>query len=239
MTESSSPFQRIDQKSVVDAVREQMRTLIRDGSLKPGDQLPAEKELAQRLNVSRATLREALHTMIGEGLLEVRRGQGTFVRELSSSDAIQSQVVTLLLQPEDMAEVQDVRRILEPEIAARVALRADEKLFTQMEELLDELEAMVSRGESIFEMAWDFHRMLAHASGNGVLAKFIDILYEMIAESEGPLYEKYFDFQHEINEHRKLLAVIRGRSASEARAAMLAHLDTVDEGLDQALKAEG
>ena len=239
MTESSSPFQRIDQASIVDAVRNQLLTLIQDGTLKPGDQLPAEKELAQQLHVSRSALREAIHIMIGEGLLEVYRGQGTFVREASSSGAIQSDVVTLLLKTEDMAEVQEVRRILEPEIAARVALRGDETLFDQLEGLLDELAERLERGESIFSKAWDFHRMLAHASDNGVLAKVIDILYEMIAEAEKPLYDKYFDFEHEITEHRQLLKAIRNGSPQEARAAMIAHLESVDEELDKALESEG
>jgi GntR family transcriptional repressor for pyruvate dehydrogenase complex len=232
------PFQRIHQKTVVEEVRGQVLAMIRRGDLTPGAQLPPEKDLARILSVSRTALREALHIMVGEGLLEVRRGQGTFVREPSSSAAIQSEVVTLLLQPEDLEEVQEARRILEPEIAARVAASGTAEDFQRIEAVLDEMRRRADSGETIFEMAWDFHHVLAQASGNEVIAKLVDILYQMIWAAEKPLYERYFDIETEIDDHRALLEVIRRGSPDQARAAMLAHLVSVDEELHRALEAD-
>ena len=107
-------FNLVGQKSVVESIRDQVYALIRGAELIPGAKLPSEKELMQQLGVSRPALREAIHRMVGEGLLEVRPGRGTYVREPTSAAAIQADVVSLLLMPEDLKDIQEVREILEP-----------------------------------------------------------------------------------------------------------------------------
>ena len=83
-------FSRITEKSVVEAILEQVRTLILDGELAPSSCLPPETTLSKKLGVSRQSVREALRVLIGEGLLEARQGEGIYVREPSSADAIHS-----------------------------------------------------------------------------------------------------------------------------------------------------
>ncbi len=207
----------MEQRSVVDLVRHQLVELIRDGKLKSGAQLPSENDLRETLGVSRPALREAIHMLVGEGLLEVRRGHGTFVREPTSSSAIQAEVLSLLLLPEDLHEIQDARRLIEPEIAARAASIASDEDLDDLEDLLDEMERIARSGESIFETAWEFHRQLARAVGNKAIVKIVDTLYEAIRAAERPLYDRHFDPIEDIQEHRLLLEVIRQRDASCAR----------------------
>lgn len=231
-------FNLVAQKSVVESIRDQVHSLIRGAELIPGAKLPSEKELMQQLGVSRPALREAIHRMVGEGLLEVRPGRGTYVREPTSAAAIQADVVSLLLMPEDLKEIQEVREILEPEIAARVAVRATERDLDDLEEILKEMEEAVRAGRSIFDLAWHFHRRLPKAAGNVVMAKIVDIIYEMIRAYEQPLYDQYFDAQQELCDHRELTQVLRARDPERARAAMKAHLEGVNAHLSNAVVAE-
>lgn len=231
-------FKPVDQKSVVKAIRDQIGSLILGGQLSPGSKLPSEKELMRQLGVSRPTLREAIHMMVGEGLLEVRPGRGTYVREPSSAGAIRAGVVSLLLMPGDLEEIQEVRAILEPEIAARVAERATQKELDDLDAILDEMQAFILAGRSVFDLAWSFHRRLSELAGNSAMAKIVDILYEMIRVSQQPLYDQHFDPQQELCDHRELVQVLGKRDPGLARAAMKAHLKAVSEKLGDALVVE-
>jgi len=232
-------FRMVDQRSVVDSVRQQLIEQLRYGKLKPGSQLPSEKDLGATMGVSRPALREAIHTLVGEGLLEIRRGHGTFVKEPTSSSAIQAEVLSLLLLPEDLQEIQDARRLIEPEIAAQAAILASDDELDALEALLDEMERIARAGESIFETAWGFHRELARVAGNKTIAKIVDILYEAIRVAERPLYDLHFDPLEDIQEHRSLLEVIKQRDANRAYQAMINHLGDVEEGLGRAIGHEG
>jgi len=224
-------FKPIGPKSVVGAIHEQIRSRILEGHLKPGSRLPSEKDLIQQLGVSRPTLREAISMMVGEGLLEIRPGSGTYVREPTSAAAIQGDVVSLLLMPEDLMEIQEVRGILEPEIAARVAKGATEEDLDYLEAITNEMEETMREGQSLFELAWSFHRRLARLADNSAMAKIVDIIYEMIKIHEQPLYDRYFDPLQEICDHRELVHVLRRRDPEQARAAMKAHLDATSAKL--------
>jgi GntR family transcriptional repressor for pyruvate dehydrogenase complex len=229
-------FRAIEQKSVGEALRQQLLSLMREGKLKPGTKLPPEKVLMVDFGVSRPALREAIHTLVGLGLLDVRRGQGTFVRAPSSSGAIRSDVVSLLLLSEDLKELQDIRRILEPELAVRVVQRATEEELDDLEMILDDMEEALNRGQSIYESAWAFHRSFAQAAGNSAMAKILDVLYEMLRVAEAPIYERHFDPRQDILEHRQLLNTFRKRDPALARAAMVQHINFVEDGLNRALE---
>lgn len=229
----------IEQMSVVEAIQQQIRSLILGGDLKPGSRLPSEKDLVQQLRVSRPALREAIHMMIGEGLLEIQPGLGTYVREPTSAAAIRADVISLLLMPEDLRELQEVREILEPEVAALVAKRATEEDLNDLDGIMEEMEKAIRNEESIFELAWSFHRRLPRLAGNSAMAKIVDIVYEMIKTVEQPLYDRYFDPQQEVHDHRELVQVFRRQDPVEARAAMEAHLDATSKKLSDAFLAGG
>lgn len=218
-------FKSIGPMSVVGAIHEQIRSRILEGHLKPGSRLPPEKDLIQQLGVSRPALREAISMMVGQGLLEIKPGLGTYVREPTSAAAIQADVVSLLLMPEDLRKIQEVREILEPEVAAWVTERATGEDLDDLEGITDEMEEVIAKEDSIFELAWTFHRRLATLTGNSAMAKIVDVIYEMIKIYEQPLYDRYFDPQQEICDHRELVQVFRRRDPDQARAAMKAHID--------------
>lgn len=228
---------RIASKSIVEAVLEQVRSLILDGELAPNSCLPPETTIARQLGVSRQSVREALRILLGEGLLDVRQGDGIYVRQPSTADAIQDGVLQLLLMSEELWEIQELRRTLEPAVAERAAVRATNEDFNRMEEVLRGMERKAIHGESLFELAWEFHRALAKAAGNKSMTKVVQVISEMIRRAEGPLYDSYFDPWQEIKDHRDLLTAIRSRDLTVAREAMKAHLQSVDDRLSRALKS--
>ena len=231
-------FTPLAHKSIVEAIRGQIMSLLLDRRLLPGDRLPPEKEMSQQFNVSRPALREALRTLVGEGLLETRRGQGTFVREPSTGTVIQSELANLLLMSEDLREIQDVRRIIEPVIASRAAVNATEDDLTELKDILREMEEVDRSGGSIFDLAWDFHHRLSQAAGNSAMTTIVAILYEMIRAAERPLYDRHFDTSVDIRNHRRLLEVIAQRDPEQEGITRVDHFGEVDEASSSAIEEE-
>jgi GntR family transcriptional repressor for pyruvate dehydrogenase complex len=236
--EIANMFSPVSQASVVQVLREQVRALILRGDLVPGAKLPVEKELIKQLRVSRPALREALRALVGEGLLDIRPGRGTFVREPSSAGAIRADMVELLLRSEDIEEIQEVRRLLEPEIAARVARLACDQDLEGLGVILARAKADPPEGLNAFDAGWTFHRRMAQVAGNSAMAKILDVIYEMIKASEKRLYDRHFDPSLDLQEHWQILDVLKKRDPDLARAKMKSHMDFVGDHLNSALLAE-
>jgi GntR family transcriptional regulator, transcriptional repressor for pyruvate dehydrogenase complex len=228
-------FESIQQPSIVESVHRQIRKLILGRKLPPGSRLPTESVLMKELGVSRPALREAVRMLVGEGLLEVIHGKGTFVCEVNAASAIQGSVLQILIESNELSEILEARMILEPEIAARAAQNITESGLVELEEILQETEFRLRKGQSLFEITWDFHKKLADVAGNSALAQIIKILYEMIKTAQQPLYDLYFDPAQELDEHRGLLDTIRRGKPDQAREVMREHLTLVNQRTMQVL----
>jgi len=239
--EENKIFKQIDKKTVIERIRDQILSLIYEGKLLAGNKLPSETELMKIFGVSRPAVREAIHVMIGEGILEIKHGKGTYVRELSSASAIKSEVVNLLLKSanfEEILDVLEVRATLEPAIAARVAQYASAEDFEDMEKILDQCEEAIHKGDFNLDMPWNFHKRVSEAAGNSIMAKMLVILYEMIKAYEVGLYDIYFDPMEDLAGHRKLLEEIKSKDPERARKAMLEHFEDFKQNLTSALQIE-
>ena len=231
-------FSPIAQTSVVEAILTQVRSLILEGDLAPKACLPPETAIAKKLGVGRQSVREALRILVGEGLIEIRKGEGAYVRQPTAAGAIQPRVLQLLLASEELWEIQELRRVLEPAIAEKAAERGSNEDFERVETILRHMEKKALMGESVFELAWDYHRAISRAAGNDALTKMIDVIYVMIRAAQRPLYDRYFNPWQELEDHRELLSAIRRKDPVVARDAMKAHLDAVDRRLGESIRAE-
>src|SRR6202022_2443539 len=141
-------FETVRKVRRYEQVAEQIRRLISDGALKPGDLLPPERELVAKLGVGRSSIRDAIRTLEVMGILEPRQGHGTVVREVSA-DALVVPLASVLMRKREMiAELVDVRRMIEPALAARAALNASEEELAQLADILERQERKMRRGES-------------------------------------------------------------------------------------------
>jgi GntR family transcriptional repressor for pyruvate dehydrogenase complex len=212
-----------------DRVVRKVLELVQSGRLGPGDRLPPENDLVRRLKVSRPSVREGLRTLAAMNLVESRHGQGTFVKELSSDAVIRRELVPILMMSEALHEIQDTRRVLEGEIAARSTARATPEDLQGLEDLLGRIAAAATHRKDIYALTWKFHNTLAEMSGNRVMARVLAILQDMIGEAQITLYNPHISAQEEIRGHRTLLKAIRGKDPEHARRVMMEHLDEVDE----------
>jgi GntR family transcriptional repressor for pyruvate dehydrogenase complex len=162
--------------SVTSQAIDNIRAMIRAGELSPGERLPPENELAERLGVSRGSLREAVRALSQINVLDVRRGDGTYVTSLAPSELLSGMVFAMeLLQTHGLEEVVEVRRLLLPPAAALAAQRVTEEQLTQMHTVVDQLERATDPDE-IADLHRRFGSLVADASGNETLSSILRAL---------------------------------------------------------------
>jgi len=208
-----------------DEVFERLRSRIFSGAFEPGDQLPGERELAEALAVNRASVREALKRLefleLVEVLVEVVHGQGTFVRELGASSALQL-IETLLrdrrtVSPDLMAQILEFRR---DNTLRVVELAARNRTGEQLERARDLLEREASEGSDpkrALEIDIEMNALFGEASGN-LLYQFVTNLFTKLIRRLGPLYfNEQRDARRSWETHRQLLEALERGDADEAR----------------------
>lgn len=205
-----------------------LKRLIATGQLKVGDRLPPERELAEHLEVSRNSIREALHTLELRGLIESRQGGGTFVRE-AGLDSIREPLTSLLITREGViAEILDARRLMEPPMARRAAMNATAEQIAAMQRILGRQEQAVKNGESGTEEDTQFHHTLAEATGNSVIVKMVEAMVEVLYASRERTLQTEDRSHASLRGHHKVLEAIARRDPERAYSAMLEHLGDVE-----------
>lgn len=163
--------------SVTTKAIDSIRAMISSGELRPGDRLPPEQELADRLGVSRGSLREAVRALSQINVLDVRRGDGTYVTSLSPNELLSGLVFAIeLLQSRGAEEVLEVRRLLLPPAAALAAQRATDEQLREMHAVVDALETEVDQ-DAIERLNRRFTALLGDATGNETLASVLRALH--------------------------------------------------------------
>jgi len=224
------PFQAIETQRLYQQVAQQVADLIQSGELPPGERLPAERELAKRLGVSRPTIREAMIALEIAGLVEVRTGTGVFVRDTTPT-AIDAGQVPFDVGPSPF-DVLGARLLIEPEIAALAALAADDARLASVANCIKRLREAPDHDQSL-AADQEFHASLARATGNGVL---VSIVEELWASMSSPVYEVLASKtglpdtdSMTIADHEDILGCVAARQPDEAREAMRRHLKHVEE----------
>jgi GntR family transcriptional regulator, transcriptional repressor for pyruvate dehydrogenase complex len=209
---------------------EQIEESVRTGLLKPGDQLPAERELAQQFGVSRTAVREAVRALCEKGLVEAAPGRGTFVIDTTPQSVKQSLDSMLGFGGlEDLAFLEEVREIIEPEIASRAAMRAGEKQLTSMREAIAEMDANAQNSTAFIEADLDFHLALAEAAQNPLVLALIDSIVGLLREQRTRVFLAADGPAHGQFHHRRILDAVEQHDPQAARQAMIDHLTQVSD----------
>ena len=213
----------------------QIKTLILEGRLKPGDRLPSERELVARLGVSRASVREALRSLEIRGLLDVRPGEGAFVREVPV-EAVLDPLSTALLDRRSLLEVLEARQILEPEIAALAAQRVGPEDVDEMERIVEEMADRLreQRHDQAVQSIIAFHRVVTRATGNRLIQRLMETISGLLSESMRETLRIPGRPARSLEGHRQILAAIRVRDPAAAKSAMLSHIRGVEEAIVKA-----
>jgi GntR family transcriptional repressor for pyruvate dehydrogenase complex len=209
---------------------QQIEDSILKGALKPGDQLPAEHELSQQFGVSRTAIREAIKALHEKGLVEVYSGRGTFVTN-GTSQAIRQSLDLMMKMGQSDASIQlaEIRQILEPEIAALAATRADEQDLATMREAIAVMEQSRQDPNAYIEADLDFHLALAEAAANPLILSLIDSIVGLLREQRMRIFHVAGGPERGQEHHKRILAAVEQRDPEKAREAMQAHLGQVRE----------
>jgi len=208
---------------------QQVEESIHKGALKPGDQLPPERELAEQFGVSRTAVREAVKTLREKGLVEAYPGRGTFITDGSSNTMRQSLHRMMRSGNEGFAFLAEVREILEPEIAALATTRADQENLAAMKEQVEVMDASKTDPDAYIEADLDFHLALAEAAGNPIILSLIDSIVGLLREQRIGIFQVKGGPERGQYHHKKILEAIEHRDPAGARDAMKAHLKQVRE----------
>jgi GntR family transcriptional repressor for pyruvate dehydrogenase complex len=221
---------------------QQIEESVLNGSLKPGDQLPAERDLAQRLGVSRTAVREAVKTLREKGLVEAYSGRGTFVTDGTSQAARQSfDLMVKIGQQEGSPHLAELRLILEPGIAAMAAERVEDEDLTAMRDAVAVMERSQKDPEAYIEADLDFHLALAEAVANPLILSLIDSIVGLLREQRIKIFNVEGGPQRGQFHHKRILEAMERRDPEMARSAMRAHLEQVrqDSRVSPSGKASG
>lgn len=230
------PLQTVEPKRLYRQIAEQLRALMAGGEFASGARLPAERDLAKQLGVSRPSVREALIALEVEGWVEVRTGSGVYVLDRSERDRLAKQAKqassatnTPVLNEWGPLELIRARRVVEGETAAMAAVQAKRKDVLAMKDAIESMQQDAERGMMPLDGDRAFHTAVVQACDNAVLIETVQSFWD---SRRGPLFERlgnHFEtlasWQSAIAEHQAVLTAIKAHDAGAARSAMHAHMD--------------
>jgi GntR family transcriptional repressor for pyruvate dehydrogenase complex len=222
-------------KKVVDHIRE----LIASGQLKPGDKLPAERDLSEMMNVSRPTIREAFKLLSAMGFVKIRQGHGVFVAD--HGDRIDNLASFLFQETDTIHQLFEVRKIIETESAAWAAKRGSQLLLDEIAQNTKEVYHKVvvepdfanakEQEEFLSESDQQFHLMVAEATGNEIIVRIMNNLIDLLRESRMRSMKVPGRVIQSLKEHMLIAEALAVRDSELARARMFEHLSSVERDL--------
>lgn len=224
---------------VAEQVVVQIREMIRQGKLKPGDRLPPERDLAKQLGISRASLRHGLRFLAAVGALNSRHGSGTYIADgppVLKSESLQMLADLHRFSYDDMFEA---RKVLEVAIAELAAQKAKDEHLALIAEEVAEMYAALDDPQEYLVHDIRFHRAVAAACGNQILSALMNMVSATMYENRRATVEQARDLRESAELHRQIYRMIRARKPKEAGALMKEHLNLAQKALTSEQTAAG
>ncbi len=218
----------IQTERLYERIVSQIEQRIEAGDLNVGDQLPAERELAEQFTVSRTAVREAVKALRQKGLVEIRPGRGTFITD-GTTDTLRNSFGLLMKfgGKNGSMNLVEVREILEPEIAALAANRITDEYIAAMREAVKIMDTALDNVDMFVEADLDFHLALAEGTQNPLIPILIDPIIDLLREQRKGIGLTKGGLQRGQVHHKKILDAISRHDAKAARQAMQDHLKQV------------
>jgi GntR family transcriptional repressor for pyruvate dehydrogenase complex len=230
-------YERVPRARLYEQIADHIEDLIVSGKLTPGDQLPPERELAQRMHVGRGAIRESVKLLSERGLIEVLPGRGTFVAE-PDGGALSVQLDRFLrLGPGSARDLNEVRRVLEVATAGLAARQAGEEDLKKLEVALAVMDESVGSPVQYVEAHVAFHRCLAEATGNKFFPLLVDVLGDLLRERTYEILQVRGAAERRQFWHRQIFEAIASHDVAAARQAMEQHLVQGSESKEAGIPA--
>ena len=229
---------KLDEGSLSIQATHQIRELIRVGELKKGDRLPSERDLGDRLGVSRTVVREAIKMLRASGYVKVRMGVGTFVAEDPINVLQDSLSYSNDPESKKIADLHQVREVLEPAVAALAAQNAESDDIQKMEKIVQEMELNLSSGYRYIEADKLFHVALAEATKNLIFSLLLNSIVDLLQEARRLAISTPGAGDRSIHYHRRILEAVKNRDAEEAFIAMSEHMQQTKNDTNASVRSK-
>jgi GntR family transcriptional regulator, transcriptional repressor for pyruvate dehydrogenase complex len=221
-------LQAIKKTRIHEEVFSQIHQLIKEGRFKARDQLPSERELAETFKVSRTSVREALRALETRGLIVSRTGMGNFVADLPVDSLVGPLAKMLIDEKEALADVFEMRKLIEPQIAALAAERATDRDIAQLKSIVAKQTEAVRRGETGVDADAELHLCISRTTQNQALQKLVFSLMEVLSRSREESLQTTERRNASIETHRRIVSAIEKHDQIKARNEMLRHIEEVE-----------
>ncbi|SMC52005.1 FadR/GntR family transcriptional regulator [Primorskyibacter flagellatus] len=238
------PFQKVQPEKLSTSVARQIEKLILRGVLRPGERLPPERELSERLGVSRPSLREAAADLQNRGLLASRAGAGIYVADVLGSAFSDALIKLFATHDEAVFDYLSFRRDMEGLAAERAARLASDTDLKVIQSVFDKMQAAHAKRDPSDEAGLDadFHLAIIESSHNVIMLHMMRSMYQLLRE--GVFYNRRIMFQRRttretlLDQHRQINNALQARDPDAARKAVEDHLNYVESALTEHRKAE-
>jgi GntR family transcriptional repressor for pyruvate dehydrogenase complex len=220
-------FKPIKHVKVSDEIVDQIRNLISQGKLKPGDRLLPERELIREFDVSRPSLREALNSLMTMGFLEIK-GKRTFIKSVASESMQNPLSLLLKADTQKIFDLIEVRKAIEAWGAFLAAQRATEEDIKQLANIIEEMREAFEKGQSWEKQDADFHLGLAQATHNTIQTHIMSTIYDLLRESMAKVFKDRSKVKKLLDHHYRIFSAIKNHSPDKARERTLEHLSYVE-----------
>jgi DNA-binding FadR family transcriptional regulator len=215
-----------------DQVTRELARRIANGEIGDDVPLPTELEICEEFGVSKTTAREVIRALAARGFVDVRQGRRMQLRRASAWNQLDPQMIELIDDPEVarryLADVHYVRTLIEPEVAARAALQANDDQIARARDAIEAMASLTDDPDAYLEADVAFHRELAAATGSVILEFVLDSLGELQRLSRRVTNRLLKRLPEATREHRRILEAVLAREPEQAREAMQAHLLSVE-----------
>lgn len=226
----------LERRTVAEQVAERILGLVRGGSLRPGDQLPPERDLAVTLGVSRPSLREAMRGLQILGVVKARQGGGAFISSLEAAELLAPLQFLITLDERNVDSLYDVRALVDGEIGRLAAPLIAAPDIQRLHDNIAEQRRLVRDPEAFHVADMAFHRLIFDTCGNPILGRIATSLYVLGMEYRRLAWKRPRVLQHSIADHEAILHAMTLHDPDAAGAAMAQHMRNVHRSTKQLLK---
>lgn len=222
-------YHRFSRERLYEQIADHIEELVGSGKLQQGDKLPPERELAERLGVARGVVREAVKLLGARGLVTVMPGRGTYIAEISSDSLSDHLGRFFRLGNKSHSDLNELRRILEVEIAFLAAHRACAEDIAHMKQAIQEMDDNIKSPERYIAADMGFHLALARAAQNEMFPLLIEVLADLLRESRQMIFQVAGAPERGQVWHRRICEAVEKQDTIAAREAMQHHMQQIVE----------
>ncbi|MFS3914911.1 FadR/GntR family transcriptional regulator [Bacillus australimaris] len=232
-------YKQIKTKKIYEEIADALVESIRTGELLPGEKLDSVQALSENFQVSRSAVREALSALKAMGLIEMKQGEGTYVKQFDPEQLTISLSSAFLMKQHDVTQLLEVRAIIETGAVKKAALQRTDDDLHQLRDALEQMKRAEVNEEMGEEADLTFHLALAKASKNDLLKALMNQVSALLVETmretrKAVLFSRKASIRQLYKEHEQIYKAVEERQPEEAERAMLTHLENVEKLLSDA-----